>query len=133
MRISKIAKRMMLVVCLLLPAITAAAFLYYRSWYALPFALGAALGVFLNVFKIITLDRMVTKVVTMETARARSYAKIQQLLRFLFTIAILLLSAFLPFINLIGTAAGVLTYQVAVFFIKGLTEQDDMPDAKEDS
>ena len=118
MRLSAIAKRMLLVVCLSLPLLAAGGFAYYRSLAFLPFLYGAALGTALGAAKVILLDRAVTKIAGMEKDRAMNYARLQQLLRFLLTGAVLVTAAVVPFISLWGAAASVLAYQAAVYSLK---------------
>ena len=122
--LSDMAKRMMLVVCALLPVLIAGSAIYYRSLSFLPFALGAVMGTALGAAKIVMLDRMVSKVVGMEPARAGNYVRVQQLLRLLLTGIVLVIAALVPFISLWGAAAGVLTYQIAVYSLKWFQKRD---------
>ena len=116
MKLSKIAKKMIFTVSILLLVIFAASFAYFRSLSFFPFALGALSGVSLNVFKIIMLDRVVDKAIQMEEKKAGNYIMIQYLLRFVLTGLVLVASHFIPFIELWGTAVGVLTMPIAAFF-----------------
>jgi hypothetical protein len=84
----------------------------------LPFALGALLGVLLNAVKVILLDRTVSKVLGDEKVNAGNFVRWQHFLRFSLTALVFLLAALVPFISILGTAAGVLTLQAAVFFAK---------------
>lgn len=122
MRLSAIAKRMLLVVCLSLPLLAAGGFAYYRSLALfLPFLCGALLGTALGVGKVILLDRAVAGIAGMEKERGMNYARLQQLLRFLLTGAVLVIAALLPFERrqpLWGAAASVLAYQAAVYALK---------------
>jgi len=118
MRLSDIAKRMMAVMGAMLLLLIAASAVYYRSMAFLPFALGALLGVALNALKVRMLDRAVGKAVDMDGARAGGYIRGQHFLRFLLTGLVFVLAALVPFISLWGAAAGVLTLQVALFFLK---------------
>jgi len=118
MQLSDTAKRMTVVigVSLLLPI--AASIAYYRSFAFLPFALGALLGAALNILKVILLDHTVKRVIAMGQKNAENYVRFQHFLRFLLTGLLFGASAFLPFINIWGTAAGICTMQIAVFFAK---------------
>ena len=118
MRLSDIAKRMMAVMGISLLVLVAASAAYYRSLDFLPFALGTLLGVALNLFKIRLLDRTVDRAMHMEKERAGNYIRFQHFLRFLLTGLLFLLAVLVPFISLWGTAAGICTLQIAVFFAK---------------
>ena len=124
MKLSDIAKRMLLVICISLPLLIAGAFAYYRSLNFLYFALGALLGTILNAAKVILIERTAKKLIGMEKERAANYARIQGLLRFLLTGIVLAVPAFaikqwgLPAGVFWGAAAGALVYQVAVYSMK---------------
>ena len=131
MPLSDIAKRMTAVigVSLLLPI--AASIAYYRSFAFLPFAFGVLLGAALNVLKVVMLDRTVKRVIDMGKKNAENYVRFQHFLRFLLTGLAFLAAAFLPFINIWGTAAGICTMQIAILFTKrshdGKKKTDDAP------
>lgn len=122
MRLSDIAKKMLWILCILFVILMVAGIAYYRSFAFFPFALGAFLGVALNIFKVIMIDRITKKIVDMEKGKASNYATVQHFLRFLLTGVILVLSAVLPFINIWGAAAGVLTFPIATFSVKHFTD-----------
>ena len=125
MRVSALAKRMIITICISLPVLVAASAVYYRSFSFLPFALGALLGAATNVLKIILLDRAVEKLVDMEEEKAKNYVRIQHFLRYILTGAVLVLAAVVPFISIWGAAAGILTYQVALFSMKRSAARED--------
>ena len=89
--------------------------LYYRSFEALPFALGTALGIACNILKVQMLNRAVKKALIMEPKKAGNYIRIQYLIRYLITALALVFAALVPFINLFGTALGILSMQAASF------------------
>jgi len=98
--------------------IVIASLVYYRSLAFIPFVLGACCGVGVNVVKIVWLEHTVQRGMTMSGTEAIRYVRTQMFLRHLLTAAVLLLSAFVPFIDLLGTAAGILTWQVATWGLK---------------
>jgi len=118
MKISAIAKRMMIINGILVVPLIAGALIYYRSMSFLPFALGSVLGVGASIIRIIMLDHSVQKVVTMDKDRAGAYMTLQQILRFLIAALALIAAVFLPFMNLYGTAGGILTFQIAAMLVK---------------
>jgi len=122
--VSEIAKRMMTVVCILFLLLIAASIVYYRSTAFLPFALGCLLGTALNVVKIILLDRTVGKMVHMAKEDAANYARLQHFVRYLLTGLIFLASALISFISIWGTAAGIFTFQIAMYLTKYTLKAD---------
>lgn len=98
---------------------------YYRSLAFFPFALGAALGVAASALKVVMLDRAIKKAVKMEATAAGNYIGIQNFLRLLLTGLALVLSAVLPFINIWGAAAGVISLQVALYFVKNSGNREE--------
>ena len=124
MRLSDIAKKMLLATGLALPMLVGGAALYYRSPGFLPFAGGALLGTIASAAKILLLDRAVRKMIGMEPGQAANYARLQSLLRFAATGAALLIPALaLRWWNvsagaLWGAAAAVLVYQLAIYSMK---------------
>ena len=109
---------MVFVVCASLAVIIAGGVAYFRSLEYLPFALGAVMGAGLNVVKILLMERTVDKSVVMEKSRAENYLRLQYLLRYLLTGAVLIAAVFVPFLNLWGAALGILTMPVATFFVR---------------
>ena len=119
MQLPDIAKKMVIVICVTLLLIIAASIVYYRSFAFLPFAFGAALGAGLNILKVAMLNYAVDRAVEMEE-KGGNYIRIQYIVRLLLTGAVLILSVYAPFINLFGTVAGILTWQVASLVLKFL-------------
>jgi len=113
-------------VSLLLPIV--ASIIYYRSFAFLPFAFGALLGAALNILKVVLLDHTVKRVIAMGNKNAESYVRFQHFLRYLLTGLVFLASALLPFINIWGTAAGICTMQIAIFFAKRAHDETGKPD-----
>jgi len=122
MKLSGIAKRMILILSVSLLLLVAASAVYYRSFAFLPFALGALLGAAANIAKVILLERAVNKTVGMEAETGGNYIRIQNFFRFLLTGAVLVAAAFIPFISLYGAAAGILSYQIAALLLKNYSE-----------
>ena len=118
MKLSDIAKKMLLVVCLALPVIVLAGYAYYRTLEFLPFAYGALLGTVLNAAKIFMLDRAVGKIPGMDAVKAGNYVRAQHLLRLVITGLVLVAAVYVPFINVWGAVAGVSMYQIAVYSLK---------------
>jgi len=86
---------------------------------ALPFALGVLLTSALNVFKINMLERTVRKTVDMEDATTgKHYVRLQYLLRYFLTAAVLLIAALTPFVNIWGAILGIFTLQIAIISVR---------------
>jgi len=93
--------------------------LYYRSFSALPFALGVVLAAALNVVKVVLLERTAQKAIEFDEGPAgKNYVRFQFLLRYLLTGLILIIAALAPFIDLWGAIAGVFTLQIAAVSIR---------------
>jgi len=119
MKLSDIAKKMILIVCISVSVIIVIGVVCFRSLSCLPFVLGVLLGGLLNALKIIMLDRVVDKSVKMEEKKASNYAWFQSLLRFVLTGAVLAIAAiFLDYWGIWGAVAGILTMTVATFFVR---------------
>ncbi len=115
MKISDLAKRLLLTICILAAVLMAASVVYYRSSSCLPFVFGVLLGAAVGAAKVIILELAVDKVLSMEKKAAGNYARLQHTLRLLLTAAALVLAALVPGISLWGAAAGILTFQASVY------------------
>ena len=115
---SDISRKLLFVLVALLLLLILISIAYYRSLSFLPFAAGAFLGFLANALKVIMLDQTVRISVSMEANKAGNYVRIQYFLRMLLTGLVLVLSAFLPFINIAGAVAGILTLHVALLLMK---------------
>jgi uncharacterized membrane protein len=117
-KLSDIAMKMVLFLSILLPVIAAAGFAYYRAFTPdyLYFIFGAALGVALNICKVLMIERTIRRAEGMDPGHAKGFAGGQYLVRFMLTVAVLLVAALVPYISLVGAAAGVLSMPVAAYF-----------------
>lgn len=120
MALSQQAKKMICIVGLSQLVFVGASAMYYRSSSFLPFALGVLLSSSLNMVKIIMLDRTVAKALGGKKDAAANYVRLQYLLRFSLTAAVLAAAVFIPFVSLWGAAAGLLTLQIAAYATKYL-------------
>ena len=123
-KLSGTAKRMMMVVLVLVALSIIASAVYYRSFAFLPFAAGALMGGGLNVVKILLLNRLVERTVAGDAGVTVRSVHAQFFLRFILTIAVLLTAALLPFISLWGAAAGVITFPFAAYSMKFFKHED---------
>ena len=129
MELGDIPKRMVLAILISLLAIIAGSIAYYRSLAFLPFAFGAVLGAGLNVLKIKLILRSVDKAVAMEKRGGGNYIRLQLVFRLVLTGLVLGLSVAAPqsIINLYGTAAGLLTWQIAAWAIRMFPGKEAAP------
>ena len=118
MSIAETSKKMINVSFFASLVLIAGSFLYYRSFDFIPFALGTLFGFAHNIFKINLLRRAVDKTVDMDNIKVSRYMPLQYFLRYFLTAAVLIISVYIPFISVIGTGAGILTYQIAAHSIK---------------
>jgi len=80
-----------------------------------PFALGVALATGLNITKVIWLKASINKTVDMDTPKAaKLFYQAQYFLRLLLTAAVLLVAALVPFVELMGTIIGILTFPITM-------------------
>lgn len=117
MKISALAKKMILTICILLIILVAASIIYYRSLSCLQFIFGALLGSAVSIIKVIILERAVDKALSMDEKSAGNYVRLQHLLRLMLTGAALLIAALVPFISLWGAAAGIFAFQISVYIL----------------
>ena len=118
-RLSWPAKRMIWAIAVSSLVFIAGGALYYRSFSALPFALGVILAAALNVVKVVLLERTAQKAIEFDEGPAgKNYVRFQFLLRYLLTGLILIIAALAPFIDLWGAIAGVFTLQIAAVSIR---------------
>ncbi|NLA57748.1 MAG: hypothetical protein GX855_02430 [Firmicutes bacterium] len=118
MRLSDLAKSMVLTILAVALICVLAAAIYYRSLGFLPFALGALIGSAVSIAKVFILEHGIDKALSMDQKRAASYLGLNHILRLLMSGAVLFLGAVVPHISLWGVAAGILAFQVATLNIK---------------
>lgn len=120
MKLTDLAKKMILTICVLFLIFAAISAGYYRSLSCLPFILGLVAGTIASVIKVMLLSRTVDKALEMEKEAAGRYVNIQHFLRLLLTASVLLLGALVPAISLWGVVAGVFAFQISVYVMKAL-------------
>jgi len=122
MKFSMPTKRIMMAIGVEAIVIMAVGGAFYRSISALHFAIGVAMTSALNILKMFMLERNVQKVVDFEDSNTgKNYLKLQYLLRFFMTAAVLLLAGLTKrFAVLYGAIAGIFTMQIAAMIIGAL-------------
>lgn len=115
MKVSELAKRMIIRISVIASICTLGAVLYYRSFGFLPFLLGAIIGTAVSIIKVFLLERAVDKALTMEKDDAVKYITLQNIIRLMLSGVALVISAVVPFINLWGSVAGVLAFPFASY------------------
>lgn len=118
MKLSDLAKRMILTISAIALICILGSAIYYRSLVFLPFMFGVLLGSATSILKVFLLERAVDAALSMEEKRAGSYVSLQHILRLLLSGIVLFLGAVVPQISLWGTAAGILAFQLAVYNVK---------------
>ena len=124
MKLSDLAKKLIISVLVITFICILIAAIYYRSLAVLPFLYGGILGCLASIFKIILLERAVNKAVEMQTNRAGAYIGLQNFLRFAITAIALLAGALVPQISLWGVLAGIMAYQIAVYALRFTSKSD---------
>lgn len=118
MKISPLAKRMIITIFIIALASVLISIIYYRSLEFLPFLFGVVLGSAVSFAKIFLLEHTVNKAIDLEKHKASSYVTVQYLLRLVLTGVVLYLGAVVPQINLLGVVVGILAFQAAVYGTK---------------
>jgi glucan phosphoethanolaminetransferase (alkaline phosphatase superfamily) len=104
MKLSDLARRMIIIILITAFACVLISVVYYRSLKFLPFMIGVLLGTAVSIFKVFLLEYTVNNALTMEKTKASGYVSIQYILRFLLTGIILYLGAVVPQISIWGVA-----------------------------
>lgn len=118
MKLSNLAKRMIITILIIVSVCVLASVIYYRTLDFLPFLFGAILGTAVSIVKVFLLERAVDKALDMEQKQAGNYVSIQHLLRLLLSGVVLTLGAIVPQISLWGVVAGIFAFQIAIYNVK---------------
>lgn len=118
MKLTKLAKKMILTICIIMLVFMTASVIYYRSLACLPFIYGGLLGCALSVYKVILLEKAVDKALGLEQKTADNYVRLQSLLRFFLSAVVLVAAALIPSISLWGAVAGVFSFQLSLYVLR---------------
>lgn len=125
MKISNLAKKMIITILIISVICVLGSVIYYRSLKFLPFLFGVILGSTMSIVKVFILERVIDKALTMEQKTAGKYVSLQHLLRLFLSGIVLFLGAVVPQISLWGVAAGILSFQVAAYNVKFTSKSGD--------
>ena len=117
MKLSNLAKKIVSTILIIAMACVLLSIIYYRSLKFFPFALGVFLGSAVSITKVLLLERAVDKALTMDQVKAGIYVSMQHVLRLLLSGIALLLGAVVEQISLWGVVAGILAFQLAVYYV----------------
>ena len=115
MKVSPLAKRMIIIIVGIAALFVVASFIYYRSLAFLPFLLGTLLGTGVSIWKVFVLERAVDRALGMDKKKAGNYVSLQQLFRLFVTGVVLFTGAVVPQVSLWGVAAGIIAFQLALY------------------
>ncbi|WP_373706421.1 ATP synthase subunit I [Jeotgalibaca porci] len=115
MKVSPLAKRMIITIVGISALFVVASFIYYRSLAFLPFLLGTLLGTGVSIWKVFVLERAVDRALGMDKKKAGNYVSLQQLFRLFVTGVVLFTGAVVPQVSLWGVAAGIIAFQLALY------------------
>lgn len=118
MKLSNLAKRMIITILIIGLIFIVGSVIYHRSWGFIPFLIGIILGSAVSIAKVFLLERTVDKALTMEKKQAGNYISIHHVFRLILSGAVLILGAIVPQISLWGVAAGILAFQMAAYNVK---------------
>lgn len=120
MKISDLAKKMIITILAIALLSILGSLFFYRSLAFIPFLFGVVLGSASSISKVFLLESTVDKAIKMEVRKAKNYVSVQHILRLLLSGAVLVIGALLPQISLWGVAAGVLAFHPAIYIAKFL-------------
>lgn len=120
MKLTNIAKRMIMTILIIALIGIGVSILYYRSLEFLPFLWGVILGSAASIVKVFLLERAVNQALSMEKKRAGNYVGLQHILRLALSGAVLVIGALVPQINLWGVVVGIIAYQLAIYSIRNV-------------
>jgi len=113
---------MLWLVCAALPALAVGGVLFYRlywqSWASMPWVLGATLGTVANLSKVLLLEFTVSRAIAMDKQKSVNFVRLMHLARLFAAAVVLFIAAFVPFINLWGAAATLLSFQLITYSMK---------------
>ncbi|WP_373788389.1 ATP synthase subunit I [Jeotgalibaca porci] len=115
MKVSPLAKRMIIIIVGIAALFVVASFVYYRSLAFLPFLLGTLVGTGVSIWKVFVLERAVDRALGMDKKKAGNYVSLQQLFRLFVTGVVLFTGAVVPQVSLWGVAAGIIAFQLALY------------------
>lgn len=125
MNLSKTTKNIIMMIGIVALVFIIGGIVFHRSILALYFALGVIITSSLNVAKMYLVERTVNNTLEIENQESgKIYVKLQFLLRYVITIAVLLgvglINVFVypPFISIWGAIAGLFTLQIAVIIVR---------------
>lgn len=123
MNLSDLAKKMIVSILIVAALCFVGSVIYYRSLDLLPFAIGLLLGSLVSIIKVILLEHVVNKAISLGKERAGLYFSLNHLLRLALSGAVLVIGAVVPGISLWGVAAGVLAFQIATYTMNFSTKK----------
>lgn len=118
MKLSDLAKRMVITILIIATISTLGSAIYHRSLDFLPFLIGAILGSAVSITKVFLLEHAVNKALKMDQKTAGNYVTVQHVLRLILSGAAFLIGALVPQISLWGVVVGILAFQVAVYNVR---------------
>ncbi len=118
MKLSDLAKKIIVAIIIISLICVLISLFYYRSASSLPFVFGVALGAAASITKVFLLERAIDRALKMEQKQAGLYVSAQHILRLLITGVVLLIGALVPAVSIWGVVAGVFSYQIAIYGVK---------------
>lgn len=88
------------------------------------YGIGVVIGTLTSILKVILLERSLNRAVDMQPQDAENYTRLQYSSRFFFTVAVLVISAIVPFIDLYGVIVGLVLIQPAVYLTNFIRKEE---------
>lgn len=118
MKLSNLARRMIITILVIGLVGVLGSVIYYRSLGFLPFLFGVLLGSAVSIAKVFLLERAVDKALELEGQHAKNYVSLQHILRLFLTGVVIFIGAVVDQVSLLGVALGVFAFQLATYNIK---------------
>jgi len=103
---------------------------FFRSSFAVGFALGIGISMVLNLVKIKSLQFCVNRAVRMDTARAGAFISASYILRYVLTGLVIVAAHFLPVVDMFGAAIGLLSLPFANYVVHFINRRNKPGEAQ---
>ncbi|MCL2405680.1 MAG: ATP synthase subunit I [Defluviitaleaceae bacterium] len=115
--VDSFVRKMLIAVVIISILMMAGGAVFFRSSFAVGFALGIGISMVLNLVKIVWLKHCVTRATSMESAKGGAYVSIHYILRFILTGLVITATHFLPVVDMFGAAIGLLSMPFANYVV----------------
>ena len=122
--LEKYAGKMIFIILCVSALMIVGVVVFLRSSQAIGFALGIVMAAGLNIVKVILLKYTVNRVTNMESGAASGFTGVSYIIRFILTGLTLVAGHFLPVVELLGVALGLLAMPIATYCLNFYIKRD---------